>query len=83
MAGSTWTYEACYDDPTNNRVLQGLTISQTTMTISRCLTLCSNEGFALAGVEYGIECYCGQSLRTGSSVKATSECNMACAGNGE
>lgn len=82
VAGSTWTYQACYDDPTDNRVLQGLSISDGSMSISKCLTLCSNEGFVLGGVEYGRECYCAQQLRSGSTTKANSECNMNCAGNG-
>ncbi|KAJ2929777.1 hypothetical protein H1R20_g7349, partial [Candolleomyces eurysporus] len=84
VAGSTWTYKGCYDDPTNNRVLyDGGSTSETSNTISKCLTTCVNQGFAFGGVEYGRECYCGTKIRDGAVLKSNGECSMPCAGNCE
>ena len=51
------------------------------MTLESCASFCS--GFSMFGVEYGRECYCGSTLRTGS-VKATNQadCSFTCPGDG-
>ncbi|KAJ2929749.1 hypothetical protein H1R20_g7350, partial [Candolleomyces eurysporus] len=84
VAGFTWTYKGCYDDPTTNRVLyDGVSTSETSNTISKCLTTCVNQGFAFGGVEYGRECYCVTNIRGGAILKSNGECSMPCAGNCE
>ena len=52
------------------------------MTVESCQTFCSssNNNYALAGIEFGGECYCGNGLQSYSSVGYTG-CNMACTGN--
>lgn len=52
------------------------------MTPSRCANYCSGLSYRYAGVEFGRECYCGDSLTNGASLDKTSTtCNMACSGN--
>ncbi len=51
------------------------------MTIEACLNFCVSKGFAYAGVEYSVECYCGTSLAATSTQVADSDCNMPCSGD--
>lgn len=66
----------------SGRALTGLRVDYTDMTIDKCTTACKNAGFKYAGVEYGQECYCGDSLVNGASTSLTSgQCYMDCPGN--
>lgn len=56
------------------------------MTIEKCLSRCWN--YKYAGVEYGQECWCGNSLNTVGDAGATpssnltdSKCGFKCPGN--
>jgi hypothetical protein len=50
------------------------------MTVAKCTAACRAANFILAGVEYGGECYCGNTIANGGA-PATSGCNMVCNGN--
>ncbi|KAL8771537.1 MAG: hypothetical protein Q9209_002979 [Squamulea sp. 1 TL-2023] len=52
------------------------------MTISSCQKFCSSStnNYALAGLEYGQECYCGNGLQNYAAVGFTG-CNQPCKGN--
>lgn len=49
------------------------------MTIEACQVFCGNN-YALAGLEYGQECYCGNALQNSASLGHTG-CTELCAGN--
>ena len=61
-------YIGCYTDSTANRALTGLAnpVSGSTLTIEPCAAACA--GFTYFGVEYSVECYCGNSLQGGSAL---------------
>jgi hypothetical protein len=40
---------------------------------------CAAKGFIFAGLEYGVECHCGNTLK--STAAPASECNVRCAGD--
>lgn len=64
------------------RALTGLRVDYTDMTIDKCTAACKDAGFKFAGVEYGQECYCGNTLDNGASLSLTSgQCYMDCPGN--
>ena len=64
------------------RALAGASFADgTLMTPSYCETLCSAGGYALWGVEYGLECYCGNALGVGSIPTFESQCSFACSGD--
>jgi hypothetical protein len=44
------------------RTLRGAGFRNTAMTVEMCTSYCSNKGFAISGVEYGVECYCANGL---------------------
>ena len=81
-----WSYLGCYSEATNGRALSGLAnpISGTAVTIPACAAACS--AYAYFGAEYAGECYCGNTINTGSALvagntPAQTQCNLACSGN--
>lgn len=81
-AGWSTASTACVAEGTNGRALTGAATSAKDMTPAKCSTFCANGGFKYAGVEYGSECYCGNSFSNGASLNtASNQCNMACSGN--
>jgi len=51
------------------------------MNYTLCATTCGSKGYNYAGVSYGRECYCGSSQRSTAKLVASSDCNVACAGD--
>jgi hypothetical protein len=51
------------------------------MTIESCQSFCTSNNYALAGVEYGSQCYCANTIASASTLGDTG-CSMACSGNG-
>ena len=50
------------------------------MTVEKCLSACAQYQFA--GLEYGGECWCGNTLATGTAkATAESQCGLTCSGN--
>lgn len=78
---SEWYSLGCAQDYQNDRILYGyseLYINQ--MTPDFCLSLCEDKGFAFAGVEYGSECYCGNTVPS-TITYSDGQCTMQCAGD--
>ncbi|KAF1987013.1 WSC-domain-containing protein [Aulographum hederae CBS 113979] len=77
-----WSPQGCYTDDVGKRALSyAIQISSTT--VEKCVNECSAAGYAIAGVEYGGECFCDNVLRNsqGPAPDGSVGCNMACAGN--
>ncbi|KAH8839061.1 hypothetical protein MCOR27_010609 [Pyricularia oryzae] len=71
----------CYTEGTTSRALPVAgDVPSAEVTAATCTASCLAKGFKLAGVEYGGECYCGNSLSAGS-VPAAGGCNTLCNGN--
>jgi WSC domain len=76
----SYSYYGCQTEGTNIRALTGAVYySYTAMTLEMCATDCA--GFTYWGVEYGGECYCGNSWNTGSVNATGSDCSFLCPGN--
>lgn len=53
---SSWTALGCYDDDVGKRALaHGFNGPSTGMTPETCISICSSNGYSIAGVEYGSE----------------------------
>lgn len=70
----------CLTDNMHARTLSVFQASEDGMTVGRCTSNCHAAGHSLAGLEFGRECWCGNSLNNNAT--ATDEgCDMRCAGN--
>ncbi|CZR50423.1 uncharacterized protein PAC_00295 [Phialocephala subalpina] len=74
-----YTDEGCYTEATNMRALTGGTYFDDLMTVEKCAAACS--GYTWFGVEYGRECYCGDTINTGSVPAPSTDCNFQCPGD--
>ncbi|KAL9096053.1 MAG: hypothetical protein Q9165_001575 [Trypethelium subeluteriae] len=83
MTSQGWSYQGCASDTGSGRSLSGASTSDKNMTIESCLAYCSGKGYSLAGIEYGDECYCDNSIpQDQAPVKGQwGGCYMPCAGD--
>jgi hypothetical protein len=73
-----FTREGCYaDNNAGQRLLNGASYADDSMTVEHCAAFCAK--YQYFGVEYGRECYCGNTLA--SSPVSDSDCSFACAGD--
>lgn len=76
-----WSYAGCYRDDAN-RSLKNYSVvapAASDMTNDKCITLCRDNNFSIAGTEYGSQCFCGNVL-VDSILLDDSRCNMTCDG---
>ncbi|KAG8626755.1 hypothetical protein KVT40_005700 [Elsinoe batatas] len=80
-----WAYQGCAPDSTGTRTLTGYSnvynTDQGTTSVDSCIAKC--KGFQYMGLEYGKQCFCGNSLPSDRVPSSTTygQCNMPCAGN--
>jgi hypothetical protein len=74
----SWKAYGCIVDNQSARVMTAYRTTSATMTYNLCASTCQANGFAYAGVEYGNECYCSNTV---AIQDASSGCNMPCAGD--
>lgn len=73
-------YLNCQKEGDDVRALSGKTAYSMNMTHELCAETCG--GFRYMGVEYGAECFCGQTIdATSFPADAEAECDMTCAGS--
>ena len=76
-----WKYDGCYAEGTNGRALQHQQPDSQTNSVETCINTCIGLGYTVAGLEFGIQCFCDNFLYNGAAPAATSSCNVACPGN--
>ncbi|TFK31513.1 WSC domain-containing protein [Crucibulum laeve] len=77
-----WSSLGCYTDSALTRTLRTASFTSVdSMTISSCINFCSSQGFHFAGLEFGRECYCDNSIRYPAFATNANDCNMACTGD--
>lgn len=78
------TYLGCFVDDKNDRDLPELLLNDhdgTTNDVDSCIALCKNDGYAFAGLQYGKECWCGNSYGKHGIEADVDACAMKCSGN--
>lgn len=78
-----WSYQGCLQD-VQTRTLPYELQMPTNLTVEYCLNLCGQFGYSAAGVEYGIQCFCGDDtdrINAGAQWLSASSCNMECTGS--
>jgi hypothetical protein len=73
-----WSTLGCHVDSGNNRALNGGATNSNNLTIPACIASCSAKGMPYAGVEYGVECWCGSAANL---VPASDGCTSKCSGD--
>lgn len=74
---------ACIQE-VEGRSIRGASFRNTAMTVETCTAYCAARGFAISGVEYGVECYCSNRLEGGASLNLISDqCYMPCGGSSD
>ncbi|XP_034250002.1 xylosyltransferase oxt isoform X2 [Thrips palmi] len=69
----------CFKDEKNLRRLNGYSVTlKTTNSPEHCINICLQSGFPYAGVQYSVECFCGNNRPESSSRLPDSSCNMKC-----
>ena len=73
---------ACYADIPSRLLGQLKTNDKTGMTPEVCQTICfEKNNFQYAGVQFSIECFCGNYAPPSSKLLPKSECNRPCPGD--
>ncbi|OHF01835.1 WSC domain-containing protein [Colletotrichum orchidophilum] len=72
--------EGCYTEPADTRALPNL-VTTTGKTVALCIETCAASRYTYIGLEYGGECWCGNTLATGSVPADAADCSMPCADN--
>ncbi|KAI0764219.1 hypothetical protein BD413DRAFT_483077 [Trametes elegans] len=76
-----WTYAACYVDNAFGRIMATQLPDNPSVTVESCISSCEGQNFTLAGIEFGVQCFCGDTLIDGAVPGDEDTCNMACGGN--
>ncbi|KAI8806738.1 WSC domain-containing protein [Cladochytrium replicatum] len=80
---TTFQYFGCYSEGVipDHRALDKSGFSDPIgMTVQLCTEYCGNKGYALAGLEYGQECWCGNKIEFNNGPIDASKCDMPCVG---
>jgi len=83
-----WNYLGCYND-TDEGTPTTLGVSVTTKlpgggentTVENCTGECYIEGYVIAGMLWGNECYCDHEINYPGMAQADKDCRLGCAGN--
>jgi len=71
----------CWSDDPSARLLHDFEASVSPLTVEACIDTCNAKGLALAGVEFGQECFCGNAIEGDQGLISRSSCDTACTGN--
>lgn len=78
----TWIQTApCFQDNNGGRALHHLASRSDTNTVFSCLDTCLAGGYVVGGVEFGTECWCGNSVGYSNRARPAADCSFACSGN--
>ncbi|KAJ3556376.1 hypothetical protein NM688_g2060 [Phlebia brevispora] len=79
---STWAYAGCWVDSAFGRIFDTELPDNQNVTVEGCIASCSDQNFTIAGLEFSVQCFCGNELVNGGVLASSdSVCDMACGGN--
>nr|POE77657.1 wsc domain-containing protein [Quercus suber] len=75
----SFTSLGCYTEASSGRALSGAATSGSFVDLEYCANFCGK--YEYFGTEYADECYCGNTLGSGSNTTSAGDCSMVCAGD--
>jgi hypothetical protein len=77
-----FTYQGCYIDGVNGRILNHQQPDNQQLTQESCVALCAAAGYTIAGVEYAVQCFCDTAIYNGGALDPNqADCTTPCSGN--
>ncbi|KXN83001.1 Putative fungistatic metabolite, partial [Leucoagaricus sp. SymC.cos] len=79
-----YTYAGCLHEADGKRILPWMIEWPTNMSTTICMEQCAAFGYPAAGVEFGIQCFCGDITDVTSAngvIGDESDCNIPCPGD--
>ncbi|RDB16324.1 hypothetical protein Hypma_003017 [Hypsizygus marmoreus] len=77
IGNSLWRFEGCFRDTVSVRTLPFRASTSGPTTPASCANACRDAGMPYMGLEYGFECWCGQTLSQ-TLLVSTYECDTVC-----
>ena len=77
-------YVGCFSEGSSTRLLPYYAVGTSSLTNQMCIDNCHDLGYAYAGTEIGLQCFCGSApsaLVAGSHLVQDSDCSTPCSGN--
>ncbi|KEQ63603.1 WSC-domain-containing protein [Aureobasidium melanogenum CBS 110374] len=74
------TYAGCYTD-SGSRTLANMLYDSQSNTVEMCTSACAKAGYAIAGMEYGSQCWCDNTIGPYTQKVLDLGCSEACPGN--
>ena len=78
--GAEWVYIGCYVEQKPRELFDAADHSGASSTLAKCEAFCTTSAggpYAFGGLQYGVECYCGNSIGK-YGMAPESECDMDC-----
>lgn len=77
-----YRYIGCVDDK-DQKSLEEKADTSDTMTVQKCVDTCEKQNYDYAGLEYGVECWCGNKVPAAALPKPNmvGDCDMPCPGD--
>ena len=74
-----WDGQCVEDNP--SRLLKDYNDLGNANTPSACMKKCSDKGYTYAGVQYGSQCFCGNTPPPVDTLRPEAQCNRVCPGD--
>ena len=74
-----YTFQGCWTEIAGGRALTDARFDSATMTTQFCATSCA--AYTYFGIQYGQECFCGNTINAASTLAPLGDCNFICPGN--
>lgn len=76
------TYQGCWSDqiPLGVNTMENMIFNNASNTIELCTSTCVADGYTIAGVENGSQCWCADAMHNQAAVVVDTSCNP-CKGN--
>ncbi len=79
---TSWKFDGCWVDNVYGRIIENQQPDNQALTVESCVNTCIGLGYTVAGMEYGVQCFCGDSIINGGALATNqADCNVVCPGN--